>query len=133
MTRESIYKAQLLELGIYEPAFDPEIKTLATMERELTRAKKAWAATAPPGGKPSLMDPHYGIINALRKEILQHRAALGLTPQALRKLRGQAPTGPSEADQITQRLDAIVQRVSAYDPPAALPSAVSESDTFAHE
>lgn len=130
MTREAIYKAQLLELGLYEPAFDPEIKTLATMERELTRAKKAWAATASEGGKPSMLDPHYAIINALRKEILQHREALGLTPKALRKLRGAPPAGPEQKDLIADRLDAIVQRVSAYDPPA-LP--VSESDTSANE
>lgn len=130
MTREQIYKAQLQELGVYEDAFDPEIKTLATMERELTRAKKAWAATAAEGEKPSMLDPHYAIINALRKEILQHREALGLTPKALRKLRGAPPPGPEQKDLIADRLDAIVQRVSAYDPPA-LP--VSESDTAAHE
>ena len=52
MTREQIYKEQLQALGIYDPAFDPEIKTLAQLERRLTRLQKEWSATAPPGGKP---------------------------------------------------------------------------------
>ena len=88
MTREQIYKQQLLGLGIYDPAFDPEIKTLAQLERRLTRAQKAWAATAPPGGKPSFLNEHYPVIVQLEDKILAHREALGLTPKALRKLKG---------------------------------------------
>ena len=71
MTREQIYKEQLQALGIYDPAFDPEIK-----------------ATAPPGGKPSFLDAHYPIIVQLEDKILAHREALGLTPKSLRKLKG---------------------------------------------
>lgn len=89
MTREEKYKQQMLELGIYEEAFDPEIKTLARLERELTRAQKEWSETAdPPGSKPSFTEPVYLILMKLRAEILQHREALGLTPKALRKLKG---------------------------------------------
>ena len=33
MTREQTYKQQMQELGIYDPAFDPAIHTLAVMER----------------------------------------------------------------------------------------------------
>ena len=33
-TREQTYKAQLQELGIYDPAFDPLIKELAQKERQ---------------------------------------------------------------------------------------------------
>lgn len=87
-TREKTYIEQLQALGIYDPAFDPEIKALATLEREWTAAKKAWAATAPPGGKPSFLDPHYVVIQNLRREILTHREALGLTPKSLRRLKG---------------------------------------------
>ena len=36
--------------------------TLARIERELTRAMKAWSDTAPPGGKPSFLDDHYAVI-----------------------------------------------------------------------
>lgn len=88
MTREEKYKLQMLELGIYEEIFDPEIKTLSQLERELTRAQKAWSATAKKGEKPSFTDPIYQVIQKLRAEILQHREALGLTPKALRKLKG---------------------------------------------
>ena len=88
MTREQIYREQLQALGIYDPAFDPEIKTLAILERRKTRAEKAWSQTAPPGGKPSFLDPHYQIIVQLEDKILAHREALGLTPKALRRLRG---------------------------------------------
>ncbi len=88
MTREQIYKEQLLALGIYDPAFDPEIKTLAQLERRLTRVQKAWAATAEPGEKPSFLDDHYPFIVQLEDMILTHREALGLTPKSLRKLKG---------------------------------------------
>lgn len=88
MTKEEVYKRQLQDLGIYDPAFDPEIKDLAKLERKKTRAEKEWSATAPPGGKPSFLDPHYQIIMQLEDKILQHRNALGLTPMALRKLKG---------------------------------------------
>lgn len=123
-TKEQIYTAQLKELGIYEPAFAPEISTLAQLERELTRAKKAWSATAPPGGKPSVLDPHYQVICSLRREILAHREALGLTPKALRRLRGQsAEGGPTNKERMNDLLSQIAERVGSYD------DGVPESDT----
>lgn len=115
-SREDKYIAQLKALGIYEPAFDPEIKTLATLEREWTAAKKEWSATAEDGGKPSFTDPLYSVIQNLRKEILAHREALGLTPKSLRKLRG-VTDAPAEQDLIVDRLDRIAARVEAYDLP----------------
>lgn len=123
MTKEQIYRQQMIELGIWEDVFAPEVSTLAQMERDLTRAKKAWSETAPPGGKPSVLDPHFAIITGLRREILAHREALGLTPKGLRKLRGPVADGPSEQDLITERLNAIAERVGSYDPGAGLPGA----------
>lgn len=126
MTKEETYTRQMTALGIYEPIFDPEIRTLARIERELTRAEKAWSKTAPPGGKPSFLDDHYPVIQKLRAEVLQHRQALGLTPQALRKLTGAAGAdAPQQADLITSRLDQIAARVSCYqaDPFAGIPDA----------
>ena len=115
-TKEQIYREQMQALGIYEEIFEPEIKTLARVEREYTRAEKAWSATAAPGGKPSFLDPHYAIIQRLRAEILQHREALGLTPKALRKLTGAAGVeAPEQKDLITAKLDRIAERVSGYD------------------
>lgn len=87
-TREQIYQEQLKALGIYDPAFDPEIKTLAKLERRKTRVEKEWSETAPKGGKPSFLDPHYAIITQLERDILTHRETLGLTPKAMRRIKG---------------------------------------------
>lgn len=115
-TREQTYREQMKALGIYDEIFEPEITTLCQLEREHQRAKKAWSATAlPAGSRPSFLDPHYAVIQRLRQEILTHREALGLTPKALRKLRGQPAEGPGQQEQITAKLDLIAQRVSEYD------------------
>lgn len=115
-TREQTYREQMKALGIYDEIFEPEITTLCQLEREHQRAKKAWSATAlPAGSRPSFLDPHYAVIQRLRQEILTHREALGLTPKALRKLRGQPAEGPSQQEQITAKLDLIAKRVSEYD------------------
>ena len=118
MTKEQIYKQQLIDLGVYHPAFDAEIHTLAVMERELSRAQKAWKATAPDkNSPPSPLDPHYALIQSLRKDILNHRDALGLTPKGLQRLRRTA-SASDVADQqgasapFTSVLDAIQASVS---------------------
>ena len=116
MTKEQIYRKQMQDLGIWDPVFDPELTLLCQIEREYTRIKKSWAATAPPGGKPSFLDDHYPIIQKLRAEILQHREALGLTPKALKKLTGAAVTDAPEAKElISHKLDQIASRVMGYD------------------
>ncbi len=120
MTREQIYKEQLQALGIYDPAFDPEIKTLAQLERRMTRAQKEWSATAPPGGKPSFLDPHYPIIVQLEDKILTHREALGLTPKSLRRLVGISGSEAPQRDLISSKLDQIAARVASYDAPESL-------------
>lgn len=116
VTKEEVYRSQMKALGIYQEIFEPEIRTLARIEREYTRAEKAWSKTAPPGGKPSFMDDHYPVIQKLRAEILQHREALGLTPKALRKLTGVAGSDtPEQKDLISSKLDMIAARVAGYD------------------
>ncbi len=116
MTKEQVYREQMKALGIYEEIFEPEIRTLCRIEREYTRAQKAWSATAPPGGKPSFLNEHYPVIQKLRAEILQHREALGLTPKALRKLTGVAGAdAPEQKDLIASKLDQIAARVASYD------------------
>jgi hypothetical protein len=104
-------------LGIYDQIFDPEIKTLARLERELTRAQKAWSATAQPAGSaPSFLDPHYAVLQKLRSEILQHREALGLTPKSLAKLvKGMGAAGPSQPDLIANKLDQIAAAMAQFD------------------
>lgn len=130
MTKEQVYRKQMQDLGIYEEIFEPEIRTLCRIEREYTRAQKAWSATAPPGGKPSFLDDHFQVIQKLRAEILQHREALGLTPKALRKLTGMnLNDAPEQKDLITEKLNQIAARVAGYtaedlaDPFAGIPAA----------
>ncbi len=118
MTREQVYEGQLRALGIWEEAFRPLIRDLAKAERRRTRAEKAWAATAPPGGKPSFLDPHYQIVAQLDREILGYREVMGLTPKSLRRLRG-VTDGPGEQDLIVDRLDRIAARVEQYEAPEA--------------
>lgn len=113
MTREQKYKQEMQKLGIYEEIFDPEISTLAQLERELQMAKKAWSKTAPPDGKPSVDSDLYAIIQKMRGEILQHRDALGLTPKGLHRLRGvQAGDSPDQKDLIAAKLDKIAESVA---------------------
>lgn len=92
MSREAELRKQMTALGVYDPAFDAEIHMLCVMERELSRAMKAWKATAQKGAAPAPTDPLYEVISRMRRDILQHRDALGLTPKALQRLRkAQAP------------------------------------------
>ena len=73
MTKEQVYKAQMQALGIYEEIFDPEIRTLARIERELTRAMKAWSETAvPPGSRPVLSENHPALLLPLRWAQIYH-------------------------------------------------------------
>ena len=85
MTREQKYTQQLRELGVYEPAFDPEIHTLAEMERDHQRTRKDWKASG-----SDVTDDLYPVLERQRKDILAHRESLGLTPRGLRRLRAAA-------------------------------------------
>ena len=93
-SKEAIYKQQLQDLGIYDPAFEPAIHVLCIQERELSRAMKAWKATASRDQAPLITDPLYQEISKLRRDILARQDALGLTPKGLQRLRRQsAPAG----------------------------------------
>lgn len=116
MSKESQYKQQMQELGTYLPAYDEEIHMLAVMERELSRAMKAWKATASDGKAPSVLNEHYGIIQSLRKDILSHRESLGLTPKGLQRLkRGIVSESDTGGDSIGKKLDDLMAQVSGYD------------------
>lgn len=96
MAKEQVYKQQLESLGVYDPAFDPAIHVLCIQERELSRAMKAWKATAGKDEAPLITDPLYQEIAKLRRDILARQDALGLTPKGLQRLRKNAV--PSSAD-----------------------------------
>ena len=96
MTKEQVYAQQLKDLGVYDPAFDPAIHVLCIQERELSRAMKAWKATAGKNEAPLITDPQYAEISKLRRDILARQDALGLTPKGLQRLR--KATGPASAE-----------------------------------
>lgn len=92
MTKEQVYTQQMKELGTYQPIFDPEIKTLCELERDLQRLSKRWKEAGRPTVEkgragPPTSDKTLDAIMALRKEILAHRDALGLTPKGLQRLK----------------------------------------------
>lgn len=96
-SKEATYRQQLESLGVYDPAFDPAIHVLCIQERELSRAMKAWKATAPSkDASPLITDPLYQEISKLRRDILARQDALGLTPKGLQRLRKNA--APASAD-----------------------------------
>ena len=85
MTAEDKYRAQLEALGVWHEAFAPEVHTLCMMERELRRAQKAMR-----DGDEDENADRYKVVLQLRRDILAHRDALGLTPKALRRLLGES-------------------------------------------
>ena len=90
-SKEDKYIEQLKDLGIWNDAFYPAVHQLCTQERELSRVQKAWKATQPEGEKhPDFAHELYGVIIQLRRDIRASRDELGLTPKALKRLRGQA-------------------------------------------
>lgn len=121
MTKEQVYKAQLQELGVYEKAFDPLIKDLAQAERQRSRAQKEWSEKAKAEArekgrdeakaKPSFSDELWPVICALDKKILRYRESMGLTPKALRRLRGVSagPAGPTNGELIAEKLDRLLE------------------------
>ena len=95
--------AQMKELGIYQPIFDPEIRTLATLERDLQRLTKRWKTAGCPtvsfdAKGSATSDKTLDAIMSLRREILAHRDALGLTPKGLNRLRARLATGDADED-----------------------------------
>lgn len=112
MTREQTYAEQLKSLGIYDPAFEPEIHTLAIMERDLQKALKVWKKS-----DGEMVGKTWDAICSLRRDILQHRDALGLTPKAYKRIRdqhgpatdtGDVPTGGSN-DKLSGVLDKLME------------------------
>ena len=117
MKREDVYIGQLEALGVWNEAFRPMVNDLAKAERRRTRAEKEWSATVPKGGKPSFTHPLYQTIVQLDRTVMEYREALGLTPKALRRVRGMsaaddAPAGDSPTG-IAARLDELLARNAA--------------------
>lgn len=88
-SKEDIYIGQLKALGIWKEAFRSVVHDLAVLEREQTRTRKAWKATAEDGKTPSPLDDHYQLILQQGAAIARLRDELGLTPKSLRRIRGE--------------------------------------------
>lgn len=110
MTKEEKYKSLLSELGVYSPAFDDEIKALCILERELSRARKQWKATAAPGQAPLMTNPIYSIITQLQRDIHTRRNCLGLTPAGLKKLKGVIDLNVNTSPGPDSVLDVILKK-----------------------
>lgn len=100
-SKEDVYIGQLKALGIWREAFRSAVHDLAVLEREQSRTRKAWKASAPDGKKPSPLDDHYQLILQQGAAIAKLRDELGLTPKSLRRIRGEfdateAPLGEKE-------------------------------------
>lgn len=114
-SKEDVYKAQLIELGIYEPAYNSAIKELCMIERELSRARKNLKAkhTGPDKKLDEyayFTDPLYGVVKQLHASALAYKDALGLTPKALKKLKGQSDRGRQSPMQTETPLSLLVNK-----------------------
>lgn len=112
MTLEQRYTEQLQELGVYRRAFDPEIKTLCQMEREYRRLDRAWRED------PDFTSKLYESRAKLRKEILEHRDSLGLTPKGFKRLRPENKDTDEAAGEVHpfgQLLAEIAARCATYE------------------
>lgn len=120
MGREAMIKADMEAVGTYSPIFDKAISALAKQERELAKAEKAWRENGgkmvaelvnKTGAKYTAKDPHYAVVDQLRKDILAQRAQLGLTPKSLKAMKAKL------ADQTTakrSRLDELLEDAKEY-------------------
>ena len=99
MGREAMIRADMESVGTYNTIFEPTIKQLAKLERELSKAEKNWRAAGgqmvaelvnKTGGKYTAKDPNYAVVDQLRKDIQALRNQLGLTPTSLKRARQKA-------------------------------------------
>lgn len=116
-TLEEKYTEQLQELGVYRTAFDGEIKTLAQMEREYRRLDKAWREDKDDAGAVCYTSKLYESRQKLRREILEHRDSLGLTPKGFKRLRPEASDAPAggESHPFGALLAEITRKCSQYE------------------
>ncbi|MBR6206986.1 MAG: hypothetical protein IKQ73_07480 [Oscillospiraceae bacterium] len=97
MTKEEKYASQLMAQGLWDEILKPAVHELCILERELTRLRKAWSATAPPGGKASFQHPLYDKILRLNAEIRAARSALFRSAKILKTV------GDDSAEDETER------------------------------
>lgn len=99
MGREAMIRADMESVGIYNEIFEPSIRQLAKLERELAKAEKAWRTSGgkmvaelvnKTGGHYTAKDPNYAVVDQLRSSIQALRNQLGLTPTSLKRAKAKA-------------------------------------------
>lgn len=115
MGREAMIKADMEAVGTYNPIFAPTIKQLAKAERELSKAEKAWRASGgnlvveqvnKAGAPYTTKDPHYAVVDQMRKDIQALRNQLGLTPKSLKRVQEQVESqATGKKSPLEQMLD----------------------------
>ena len=115
MGREAMIKADMEAVGTYSPIFDKAIRELAKQERELAKAEKSWRDNGgkmvaelvnKTGAKYTAKDPHYAVVDQLRKDILAQRAQLGLTPKSLKAMKAKiVDTGAAKRSRLDELLE----------------------------
>lgn len=113
MSREQDIEKMLTELGIFHPAFRGEIHQLCILERELSRARKEWKRTAKDGETPSFTEPVYANILKIQAEIDKKNETLGLTPKALKRIKGDMETVIETKENAPTALSIVLNRHAA--------------------
>lgn len=99
MGREAMIRADMESVGTYNVIFEPTIRQLAKLERELSKAEKAWRAAGgqmvaelvnKTGGHYTAKDPNYVVVDQLRGNVQALRNQLGLTPTAFKRVKQKA-------------------------------------------
>lgn len=116
MGREAMIRADMEAVGTYNVIFEPTIKQLAKAERELAKAEKTWRANGgqmvaelvnKTGGKYTAKDPHYAVVDQMRKDIMALRNQLGLTPNSLKRVQAkQEAISSGKKSRLEELLDA---------------------------
>ena len=116
MAREDMIRADMEAVGTYNAIFEPTIKQLAKAERELSKAEKTWRANGgqmvaelvnKTGAKYTAKDPHYAVVDQMRKDVMALRNQLGLTPASLKRVQAKnAELDAGKKSRLEELLDA---------------------------
>lgn len=94
--KEDVYVQQLKSMGIWEEAFSGAVHDLAVLERERSRTRKDWKAAKDDEDAAEYAAALYDVLLRQQKEIDALRESLGLTPKALRRIRGEFDAAPAK-------------------------------------
>lgn len=121
MGKIQMIQADMEALGTYSPVFDPVIRQLAKAERELAKQEKAWreaggqmvaTMVSKTGSEYTAKDPHYAVVDQLRRDVLALRNQLGLTPKALNRVR--ETVGSAKQEVLSSPITKLLETAHDY-------------------